>query len=242
MSDDRYNLVFKGELVKSVALAQAKQNLSRLFKVTGSKLDLLFSGEPVVLKKNLDFDTATKYRVAIKKAGARVDLVLVAPANAEKTKPKPDSRSAPTTPPAHLEKAPGVTAGSVEAAVSNQVDYQIAESIALTPVGTTISEEEAREDLPLIDVSSMSLSDLGADLLKPNERESLPLVEVNTSHMSLAEAGEDLLLAEEKARRESLQLDLSGYSVAELGTTLGEPAQPLSSTPPDISRLKLIDE
>ena len=255
-SDDRYNLVFKGELVKSVALSDAKQNLSRLFKVTGEKLDMLFSGESIILKKNLDFDTANKYRVAIKKAGARVDLVPNEAPSATAIEPQRTNFEA--APPAQkaefgerLSAASGVTSkkaenvshetGSVEAAVADQVTYKFDEDIILSPIGTDIATQEEKEPLPLIDVSDMSLGEIGEDLLKPDEREVLPLIEVNTAHLDIEDLGADLLKDNEKEARKKLELDLSAYSVAEIGTNIGD-SNPPPPPPPNISGLSLAED
>jgi len=76
MSDQEiFDLVFKGELVKGAELGTVKSNIGKLFKMAPEKVEALFSGKAITLKKGLDFDAANRYRVAIKKAGARVDLV-----------------------------------------------------------------------------------------------------------------------------------------------------------------------
>lgn len=75
MSEERFDLVFGGELVRGADPAQARKNIGNLFKITEAKVEALFSGKPVTLKKGLDFATANKYLVAIKKAGCRVDVV-----------------------------------------------------------------------------------------------------------------------------------------------------------------------
>lgn len=83
MSDDfnseKYDLVFSGQVVKGVDLAVAKKNIGQLFKLDAKKVEALFSGKKVVLKRGLNMDAAGKYRVAIKKAGALVELVMQQP-------------------------------------------------------------------------------------------------------------------------------------------------------------------
>jgi ribosomal protein L7/L12 len=51
-------------------LETAKENLARLFKSDASKIEALFSGQPVVLKRDLSDDEADKYLRALHGAGA----------------------------------------------------------------------------------------------------------------------------------------------------------------------------
>ena len=273
MSGERYDLVFKGELVKTVALDQAKQNISRLFKVTGPKLDALFSGKPVILKRNIDFETASKYRVAIKKAGARVDLVeskAATPQPAQdsakaagltaKSVSKPVSENL-RTPAGDVPPSPGravfgsqdlsgssdfssqavssapkmtqsnkpavaqkkqekITVNGVEGAVASQVTHPVSQDMSVAPVGEDLTVEKEEPELPLIDVSMISVQEMNGNLIHDNERRAVEKVNVDTSALSLAEAGGDLLAPGEKHKYKDLQLDLSAYSVAELGENL----------------------
>jgi len=53
MPSERFNLVFSGDLARGADLAQAKKNLGRLFKISDEKVEALFSGKAITLKKNL---------------------------------------------------------------------------------------------------------------------------------------------------------------------------------------------
>lgn len=72
MSDPRYKIVFDGQLMPDMNLETVKENLARLFKSEQSKIDALFSGSPVALKRDLAEAEADKYLAALHKAGARV--------------------------------------------------------------------------------------------------------------------------------------------------------------------------
>lgn len=72
MADARYKIVFEGELMPGAALDSVKENLARLFKSDADKIDALFSGRPVALKRDLEDGEADKYLAALQRAGAKV--------------------------------------------------------------------------------------------------------------------------------------------------------------------------
>ena len=72
MTDTRYKIVFDGQLMPEMALDTVKSNLARLFKSDQSKIDALFSGSPVALKRDLAEAEADKYLAALRQAGALV--------------------------------------------------------------------------------------------------------------------------------------------------------------------------
>ena len=72
MSQARFKIVFSGELMPAAQLDEVKANLARLFKSDSAKIDSLFSGNPVALKRDLAEDEAEKYLAALQRAGAKV--------------------------------------------------------------------------------------------------------------------------------------------------------------------------
>lgn len=72
MSQARFKIVFSGELMPDAQLDEVKANLARLFKSDNAKINSLFSGTPVALKRDLGEDEAEKYLAALQRAGAKV--------------------------------------------------------------------------------------------------------------------------------------------------------------------------
>jgi uncharacterized membrane protein YhaH (DUF805 family) len=72
MTDTRYKIVFDGQVMPEMALDTVKDNLARLFKSDLSKIDALFTGSPVALKRDLAEVEADKYLAALQRAGALV--------------------------------------------------------------------------------------------------------------------------------------------------------------------------
>ncbi|WP_461536413.1 hypothetical protein [Spongorhabdus nitratireducens] len=66
---EQYSVILNGQLCDGVSLQQASQRLQKLFKATAKKVESMLSGQPVVLKHNLDKQTAEKYKTALLKAG-----------------------------------------------------------------------------------------------------------------------------------------------------------------------------
>jgi uncharacterized membrane protein YhaH (DUF805 family) len=71
MPQARFKIVFNGELMPEVALDTAKDNLARLFKSDHSRINALFSGNTVAIKRNLPEGEADQYLAALHRAGAK---------------------------------------------------------------------------------------------------------------------------------------------------------------------------
>ena len=72
MNPPRYKIVFDGQLMPEASLEIVKENLARLFKSDPARIDSLFSGAPVALKRDLGESEAQQYLSALQKAGANV--------------------------------------------------------------------------------------------------------------------------------------------------------------------------
>ncbi|MDO9624203.1 MAG: DUF805 domain-containing protein [Pseudomonas sp.] len=70
MTQARFKIVFSGELMPDVALETAKDNLARLFKSDRSRINALFSGSTIAIKRDLQESEADQYLAALHRAGA----------------------------------------------------------------------------------------------------------------------------------------------------------------------------
>lgn len=69
---DVHSIIFSGDINEGQDVKTVKESLSRLFKISDvRKVEQLFSGRPVTLKKNLNADQARRYQSVIEQAGAR---------------------------------------------------------------------------------------------------------------------------------------------------------------------------
>lgn len=71
MTQARFKIVFNGELMPEVALETAQDNLARLFKSDRTRINALFSGSPIAIKRDLQESEADQYLAALHRAGAK---------------------------------------------------------------------------------------------------------------------------------------------------------------------------
>jgi Tfp pilus assembly major pilin PilA/TM2 domain-containing membrane protein YozV len=69
LEPQRYIIIFEGKVVEGVDPKTARSNLQRLLKVDDARLEKLFSGKRVVLKKGCDASMVKKYQAALTRAG-----------------------------------------------------------------------------------------------------------------------------------------------------------------------------
>jgi hypothetical protein len=70
-----YRIVFHGKVRDGHEAESVREQLGKLFRIEDSeRLDKLFNGSPVTIKKSLDEAGARKYLAALEKAGAEVEV------------------------------------------------------------------------------------------------------------------------------------------------------------------------
>lgn len=96
---EQFDLVFQGKILEGYDLAGVKRNLSAALKTTEEKVEQLFSGTQIRLKKNLPQEQAEKLQQQLAKLGAQSDLVpcAVQPSFAPREQVQPRTTPAPDT-------------------------------------------------------------------------------------------------------------------------------------------------
>lgn len=218
MSGNTFAVVFSGRIAEGASVTQVKSNVAKLFKVEVTKVERLFSGARVALKKGLDETTAKKYQMALAKAGALCEVVNVAamakkaPSPAVAAKPQKPARAASPAPRPAQQGSVGLTKSVVKRAPSSLGSLA---SVTLDQPGTVLVEHQ--EVTPLqVDLGGLSMDAPGATL---SQHEEVAPPAVDTSALSVAEPGADLGKAETVA---PLQVDIRGLSMDEPGATLVE--------------------
>lgn len=240
MNEERYDLMFSGELVPGFELAQVKQNLQQLFRLDESKINALFSGKAIPLKKGVDADAANKYRVAMKKAGARVDLVLVKEPAPAPAKPAPAMAPPRSSAPDSNEGGFTTALGAQPLPAKTPRPTIDAPNFGLSAPGADLLAPNERSSVePLdLDLSHLTVAPQQGDLLSDDERAILPGIAVTVPDLDVAAVGSDMLKPEERRSVEPVKLDLSHLSLAKAGERLG-PASPPAPAPPNVDHLKL---
>ncbi len=79
MDTTLYKVVFEGETHPGHHTAQVKQNFTDLFRAEPPQIERLFSGQPIIVRKNLRQQEARQYEEAITRAGAVCRILIQKP-------------------------------------------------------------------------------------------------------------------------------------------------------------------
>ena len=232
MADERFDLIFRGDIVLGQPLAEVKQRLQQLFKADEAKIEQLFTGRPVALKRQLDAATAKKYQQVLYKAGAQVDVV------SSKAQKASSETSSPTK---GLSLAPvgGLLLKPSERTALTPITVDTS-SLSLRPAEGDLLDRSERPTEPSAPLAApeFDLADVGADLLEGSEHGGLPLASVEPEDWGLAEVGSDLLSDTERSP-EPLPVASPDFDVAPVGSDLGEAKKHQAPVTPDTSGLSL---
>lgn len=220
MTEVRYDLVFRGELIDGFFEDFVRSDLQAIFKADQQYIDRLFSGSDQAIKTNVDKATAIKFQQAFKKAGAKLIVkqhsVAQAPSRpAQVTAPptgvKPTSA---VTPPA-AKTAPRVTSVTTESptpAVKISANTLTTTKDIISGEGDPSLVESHQPDIKAPDaIPNWNLSAPGAQLGEPTK---ITPLDIDTSSFTLAETGADLIVS--RAPEEPAPIiDISNISIAE---------------------------
>lgn len=185
MAEGEFQVVFRGELTGERPEDEVKQNLSALFKMPLAKVEALFSGKPIVVKRNLDQATAKKFDAAFRKAGAKCEIR--APGGSAKAQPEPAAARSETTA-APTPSTGGRRPPSVAAAGdpnNTQLDIEVPDDLSGLDVDTSDAPLAPPSERPEPDIDIGDLSVAPADSGNLSEREPPPPADIDTSELSL---------------------------------------------------------
>jgi hypothetical protein len=89
MSEVRFDVVFRGQVLPGRSAEAAAQSLAATFKLTPEKVAQYFTGQPYTVARGLDAEKAEKYRAAFEAAGAVCELVACGPVSPSGPEPPP---------------------------------------------------------------------------------------------------------------------------------------------------------
>ena len=191
--DEQYRLVFSGEVLDGQHPAVVKKRLAAVLKLDDERMDVLFSGKPVVVKKAIDEKNAARYQQAFNKAGARLRVL-----------PAAESADAPAqTTPAEV---------STTAAASARGD-----ELTVLPAGADALTDQERQPETVADVDTSHLAVQGAVFVTDEPEEAI--AGPNIDHLSLAELGAELGVSRDSVVTQEIDVD---FDLAEVGVILGE--------------------
>lgn len=212
MAEPLFDIVFRGDIVLGHAIADVKARLGQLFKVDAAKVDVLFAGGAVPLKRNVDQATAEKYKAVLTKAGAQVQI---RPAGKDKAKVTPTPKPTPEP------KSPAPIAKS-ESGRAQSPDPVF----TLAPVGSLLLNPSDTRRRPVLDLdlSAISLKPMEGDLLEASEKIKAPIAEIQSGDYELAAPGVALLEGYERDDLPLMEID-PDFDLADVGSDLLDAAE-----------------
>lgn len=220
-----FDLVLTGQLAQGVERAAAVSQLALLFKMPVDKIEGLLVSAPVVLKRDMAWEVAKRYRAAIKQAGALSDI-----------RPAEASRSQESA-------AAHVATERAEAPVAEPpvAEPPVATDLSLAAPGAEVLTPQERS------VSASRLAEFNDFVLRPNEGNLLDAAELAPSFSAPAHLGEgfallppgtDVLADHERALPVAALVTTPDLEIASLGARLSQPATQTVPAP-DTSHLTL---
>lgn len=203
MAEGPFQIVFRGETTGAYPVATVKEQLAALFRMPGERVEALFSGKPVVVKKNVDEATARRLEQAFARAGAVCEVhdpgaadMPPSTAGAEPARSTRDATGTGETASAagghggeaeSPREAAGPSGAILAAGDPNRtvVNLAVPDSyggLAIDDSDAPLAAPRAHEP-PAIDTSGLSLADADAGPL--SERRPAPPPEIDTSGLSM---------------------------------------------------------
>lgn len=184
---DLYEVAFSGQIAEGADLQEVRANVGKIFKADDAKLAQLFSGKRIVIKKNIDRQTAMKYQQALHKAGAVCELVNLS-VSVETVEAAPPPQTVEPATPEQPADAPRAATNADDTDYSgrdippapktvpldisgDQID-DLGASIA--PVGSILKEGEDEPVAPPSVPEALSVAPVGSDLGEHKDEKTPP--------------------------------------------------------------------
>jgi hypothetical protein len=163
MSEERFDLSYEGLIAPGADPDRARTRLTAVFKLTDKGVERLFTGKPVIVKRNVDAATAAQFEKVFAHAGA---VLTVTPVEGS-----------------GLPELAAVGADSSEPPQSRGIDTS---HLSLAPSPDPVYlEETASTSFPEIDLSGLSLVPGNDWTLEDCEPPPTPVPELDTSYLIL---------------------------------------------------------
>lgn len=184
MPKPTYDVIFSGKLMEGVIPEKAKQQISNIFKTDNNQLNQLFSGKAIIIKSDVDEETAAKYRVAFRKAGALLEIKPSASASNSSGKTSP-SQSLTEKTADKLTLLPPNTGSLIDCAkkVTPQPIPDIS-NISLAAPGTVLDETPLPKP-PEIDTSTLSVNPPNSGTLEDCKKQVEPYPIPDITHLDI---------------------------------------------------------
>lgn len=222
-----YQLIFRGETLEGQHPAVVRKRLALALKLDDARIQALFSGNSVVVRKAVDAETAAKFQAVFKKAGARLRVVAVAVADREAspaTPAGPDNSAWEILPPGSDVLEPDQRKPFVARNIDTS-HLALARQLAFLPA-------QEPYDPKAIDAPAFEVMPVGSRMADSAEVQPLVL----DLDFELAEPG--ALIAAPKPPVDPKRIPDPAFDIAEPGSRMSEPSPPPPPAP-DVSHIRL---
>ena len=213
MSEQLFQIIFRGKLLSGYTLDQARANLAQLFRTDEARIGTMLAQPKWVIKAGVNKETAQKIQEAMRNAGLMV--AVMAEESSAVTSASAVSNAAPPAP----------SAATTVRAVPNAAQPVQAATVKITPVApVNVAPVNAVIDTP---------SDAAPLAVKPK----VAAFEPDLSTFSLAEVG--AIIDPSGPKKAERSFDLEQFSLANPGVQLID-KKPVAAKPIDTSGLSLV--
>ncbi|MAT84166.1 MAG: hypothetical protein CMQ43_05700 [Gammaproteobacteria bacterium] len=240
---ERYKLVFRGEVLEGQHPAVVRKRLGESAGFADDALDKLFSGRPVVVKREADTATAARYQAVFRKAGARLRVLPVEDGD-DPLSAAPAATEAPSG--ARADAGPADSGGGFELLPAGSdilrederdgFEAREVDTGSLALEGARFVVDEPAPEAPSPDVSHLSVAEVGVNL--GGDGPAQAPVEVQVPAFDIAEPGVDLS-PRRAAPSPAFDPASVSFEVAPAGADLGQRRAPAAAPVPDVSHLSL---
>lgn len=203
-----YQLVFKGEVIEGQHPAVVRKRLALTLKLDDERIQTLFTGNPVVVRKSVDAQTAAKFQAAFKKAGARLRVIQLPDEQAETSEA-------------------GVNEAGVNTADTGKPRDAAGSEWEILPPGSDLLDPEQRQPFTTRSIDTSHLV-LAKQLAFQSASERYDPSTIDAPDFEVMAAG-SRIGGESSTEEAPLDLDID-FELAEPGATLGVKRAPASPT------------
>jgi hypothetical protein len=201
MSEEQFEVALLGTAREGSDPEAVKARIGKMFNADGAKVEQLMSGRRVVIKKNVDQQTAQKCQEALHSVGAECEVRPLSAASPEPAAPAAQAAAAPAPQPApepasevvpeaarpsRSAESPATTLAPPQTDPLGITADQINDlSATLAPVGSELQSEIKVVPEPQFDLSGLEMAPVGSTLGEENKEPPPPIPD--TSGLSLAD-------------------------------------------------------
>ena len=236
---EQYRLLYSAEVIEGQHAAVVKKRLQAMLKLDDERMNVLFSGKAVVVKKATDKKTAVRYEEAFKKVGAKLRVEALQAVD----EPQPASQTQPDAVADPLDVLPSGTDLLAPEERNAPADANIDTShlsVQLSEQGANFDADQAAAPIQGPNVDHLSLADPGTALGVEGVASADQDIEILDIDFDLAEIGTPLG-DEHPPPPAAIDVDAVDFDVAETGAALDTSKKPVPPQAPDTSHLKLSD-